>query len=104
MIVAKSLGTHALPWARQHRVPGVWLTPVLTDPLIRSALADAGPEDLAIGGDRDELWLPESLAGTAAHLVTVPGANHSLEIEGDWRASLAAQSDVFTAIAIHLGV
>lgn len=27
LIVAKSLGTLALPWAVENRLPGVWLTP-----------------------------------------------------------------------------
>jgi hypothetical protein len=99
LIVAKSLGTAALPWASANGVPGVWLTPVLADDEIRVALAGASADHLAIGGDRDELWAPAAALVTEATLVTVPGADHSLLIEGDWTASLDAQTDVLGRIA-----
>ena len=31
LIVAKSLGTPALPWAVERGLPGVWLTPLLKE-------------------------------------------------------------------------
>lgn len=50
LVIGKSFGCHALPWAIERGVPGAWLTPVVTDEPIRVALAIAGPEHLAIGG------------------------------------------------------
>lgn len=103
LIVAKSLGTYALPWARRHGVPGVWLTPVLSSAAIRRALLSATAADIAIGGNADELWMPASIAGTEAHLVTLPNADHALTVPGDWTLSLAAQSRLLADISRHLG-
>lgn len=58
LVVAKSFGTHGLPWAVAHTVPGVWLTPVLTEAPIQDALARASSAHLAVGGSRDDLWAP----------------------------------------------
>jgi len=102
LIIAKSFGCFALPWARRQGIPGVWLTPVLTDGNVCRALRDATPADLAVGGDADALWLPEEVAGTRATVITVPGADHSLALPGNWRGSLAAQSVVFEGIEKHL--
>lgn len=104
LIVAKSLGTYALPWAQRNGIPGVWLTPVLSSAAIRRALLGATAADLAIGGGSDELWMPASVAGTQAHLITVPDADHALTIAGDWKRSLAVQSRIFTDISLHLGL
>jgi hypothetical protein len=101
LVVAKSFGTFALPWARAEGVPGVWLTPVTTAPEVQDALRAATPDDLAIGGDVDPLWLPERLAGTRARTVTVPGADHALAVAGGWRATLGVQSAVFDEIDAH---
>ncbi len=102
LIVAKSLGTYALPWAQRNGVPGVWLTPVLSSDAIRRALRAATGADMAIGGDADELWIPESVAGTEARLVTVPGADHGLTIPGDWELSVAVQTRLFADISRHV--
>jgi hypothetical protein len=94
MVVAKSLGTLALPWALREGLPGAWLTPISTDGAVRTALGGAGPEHLVVAGDADPFWQPEGLA-TAAEVVTVPGADHGLTRGDDWRGSLAAQAGVF---------
>ncbi|AWB86903.1 hypothetical protein [Mycetocola zhujimingii] len=102
LIVAKSFGSFALPWALGEGVPGVWLTPVLTSEVVRDALTGAPESHLAIGGDADEMWLPDTVAGGRAALVTVSGANHSLAVKAGWRASLDAQSRVFDTISTHV--
>jgi hypothetical protein len=99
LIVAKSFGTHGLPWAVDAGVPGIWLTPVLFNDRIREALERAPASHLAIGGDQDELWSPAAELATAATLVTVPGATHALEVDGDWKRSLDVQSEVFSRIS-----
>jgi len=104
LIVAKSFGCFTLPWARRNGVPGVWLTPVLSDEGVRAALAEAPSTDIAIGGTADAMWLPESIAETRATVISVSKANHSLAIPGDWRGSLTAQAEVFESIANHLGL
>ncbi len=94
VVVAKSLGTLALPWALREGLAGAWLTPLSTDVAVRTALGDAGPEHLVVAGDADPFWRPAELV-TRADVVTVPGADHGLTLGDDWRASLAAQSAVF---------
>lgn len=48
---------------------------------------------LVIGGSADPSWQPELVAGTAAELVTIAAADHSLELEdADWRASMRTRS------------
>lgn len=101
LIVAKSFGSWALPWARRHNVPGVWLTPLLTQPPLSEALQTATPADLAIGGEADEFWRPV-VGDTRARLISAPGAGHSLTRPGDWRGSLALQADILAAIAGHV--
>ena len=94
VVVAKSLGTLALPWALREGLAGAWLTPLSTDGAVRTALADAGPEHLVVAGDADPFWRPAGLVARA-DVATVPGADHGLTLGDDWRASLAAQSAVF---------
>ena len=94
VVVAKSLGTLALPWALREGLPGAWLTPLSTDSGVRAALGDVGPEHLVVAGDADPLWQPVGLE-TRAEVVTVAGADHGLTLGDDWRGSLVVQSDVF---------
>jgi hypothetical protein len=94
VVVAKSLGTLALPWALREGLPGVWLTPVSTDDAVRVALGHAGPEHLVVAGDADPFWQPDGLV-TRSEVVIVPGADHGLTLGEDWRGSLAVQSGVF---------
>jgi hypothetical protein len=99
LVVAKSFGTFALPWAIREGVPGVWLTPVLTETALSEALASADATHLAIGGSQDPMWVPESAAGTRATLSTIPGADHRLEVEDGWQASLEVQRDLMKSIS-----
>ena len=98
LIVAKSFGTFAIPWAEQAQVPAIWLTPILTDDVIRRTLTGTKKPDLLIGGSDDTFWATGALSETAPTFVDIQDANHSLEVPNDWRASLAAQVQVFTAI------
>jgi hypothetical protein len=98
LVVAKSFGCSALPWAVRHGVPGVWLTPVLTHDDVAAALGAATEAHVAIGGSEDAVWRPERVPGTAARLQTVAGVGHALEVPGDWRASQRVQADVFGTV------
>lgn len=101
-VVAKSLGTFALPRFVVAGVPGAWLTPLLTEPSIADALRTASADHLAIGGTSDPAWRPDLLSGTSAELITVDGANHSLELpDADWRDSVALQTELISALAVH---
>jgi hypothetical protein len=102
LVVAKSFGTFALPWAVREGVPGVWLTPVLTETALSEALASADATHLAVGGSQDPMWVPESAAGTRATLSTIPGADHRLEVADGWQASLDVQRNLMTSISEHV--
>jgi hypothetical protein len=98
LVVAKSFGCFALPWALRNDVPGVWLTPVLTHDDVAAALARATDAHDAIGGGDDTMWRPERASGTRARLRTVAGTDHSLQVPSDWRRSQRLQADVFDVV------
>jgi hypothetical protein len=98
LVVAKSFGCAALPWAIGAGVSGVWLTPVLTDDVVASALDSASGSHVAVGGSADGMWRPERVPHTRAQLVTVDGADHSLEVPGDWRRSQRLQAEVLELV------
>lgn len=98
LIVAKSFGTFAIPWADAANVPGIWLTPILTDAAIRNTLSGSRKADLLIGGSRDNFWDTAGLSGTAGSFVEIDDADHSLQVPNDWRASQAVQAQAFTAV------
>lgn len=105
LIVGKSLGTLALPVAVELGLPGVWLTPLIREPAapqVREALlrlAGSGVPALVAGGTGDRWWDSGVAFRSGADLVEIPGANHSLEVPGDWRSSLAILGQVTEAVA-----
>lgn len=101
LIVAKSLGTLALPRAIRRGLPGVWLTPLLNRPEVAAALSQADHHHLAVGGTGDRHWMPGAASGSHARLIEVPDADHSLR-GSDWRRSLELQTAVFEQINAHL--
>ena len=102
LVLAKSLGTLAAPWAAERDVPGVWLTPLLGEAPVLAALRSMDERSIAIGGTADRLWRSGALDGADIQVLEIPGANHSLELP-DWRESLAAHAQVFDQLAEHLG-
>ncbi|QDW30884.1 hypothetical protein FFF93_014705 [Arthrobacter sp. KBS0702] len=98
LIVAKSFGTFAMPWADAANVPAIWLTPILTDDVIRRTLSETSKSDLLIGGERDKFWVTAGLTESAATFVEIHDADHSLQVPNDWRASQAVQAQAFTAV------
>ena len=105
LVVGKSLGTLVLPLAVELGLPGIWLTPLISEsdvPEVRKAalrLADDGaPRALLVGGTADSLWDGKVAAASEAEVVEVPGANHSMEIPGDWHRSLEIIGEVTSAV------
>jgi len=102
VIIGKSLGTRAAPWANARGWSGVWLTPLLTEPVVRDALTGDGPPATAIGGTADPVWdgaVARRLRGTVVELA---GADHALHVGTDWRASLDALTRAVEAVEVHL--
>jgi hypothetical protein len=103
LVLAKSLGTFAAPWALANNIAGVWLTPVLSVPAVSTALRDhATDRDLVVGGTADPLWRPETIVGTAATVLEMPRADHALVVPGDHVASRMLHEHVFDAVERHL--
>lgn len=104
IVLAKSLGTFALPHFAQRDVRAAWLTPILTDPVVADALARANPgRHLAVGGTADPSWRPDLVGTTSAHLVDVETANHSLELKSKpWRESAETQLTIIDQVITHL--
>ncbi|PZR54234.1 alpha/beta hydrolase [Xylanimonas oleitrophica] len=105
LVVGKSLGTLALPVCSLLSVPGVWITPLVSDQGtvdVRDAaltLHVSGLPTVLAGGSDDPLWDPVVAAKSGARVVEVAHADHSLMVPGDWRASLAALGEVTAAVA-----
>jgi hypothetical protein len=105
LVVAKSLGTLALPVASELGMPGAWLTPLLEGPAappLRTAIRElvtSGVPTLLAGGTGDSLWSTEHAQASGARVLDIAGADHSLEVPGQWRASLHALGQVTTAVA-----
>lgn len=108
LVIGKSLGTLALPMAAALRMPGAWLTPLLSGEqfggrsgellaAVGSLVADRTPVLLA-GGTADPSWDSEAARRSGGQVVEVADANHSLEVRGDWRRSLDALRRVTDAV------
>jgi len=98
-IVAKSLGTLALPWAVKNRLPGVWLTPLLQDAAVVAAVREARQVTLLVGGTNDPHWQPPAEPGSGVALLELADADHGLQQPGDWRRSLLNQVAVFDQVS-----
>jgi len=102
--VGKSIGSLVLPAAAELAVPGIWLTPLISEtegnPATRRALAtiaDTRLPTLLVGGTAD-VTRDGAAARRAGTVYEVARADHALEIPGDWQASLAALAQVATAV------
>jgi pimeloyl-ACP methyl ester carboxylesterase len=99
LVVAKSLGTLALPWAVENGLPGVWLTPLLQDRAVVGSIAKAQQPTLLVGGTKDPHWQPPVEVGSGVTLLELPDANHGLQELGQWRRSLLRQVEVFDRLS-----
>ncbi|MDR7254848.1 hypothetical protein J2X46_003846 [Nocardioides sp. BE266] len=81
LVVAKSLGTRAASYAAERGLEAVWLTPLLTDPVVAEAIASNAGRQLLVGGLADELWDPavaHELADNGCDVLAVADADHSM--------------------------
>ncbi len=90
VLVAKSLSTMAAPAALDRGWPAVWLTPLLRQTSIRSALAQIHHPQLVVGGSEDPTWDSDFAHSLDATVLEIDGADHSLQQPGDIAGSLAA--------------
>lgn len=98
VVVAKSLGTLAMPYAVAHRLRGVWLTPLLIDPEVEAAAAGLSPLDLLVGGTDDQAWDAEVAASSPARVLQIDGADHGMQVPGSALDSI----DVLRSVTYHV--
>ncbi|MDP8957751.1 MAG: alpha/beta hydrolase [Actinomycetota bacterium] len=91
LLVAKSLSTLALPEAIERGLSGIWLTPLLAQAAVRSALTENLPPSLVVGGTGDPTWDSEFVAQLATvEVLEIEGADHGLQFPGEPHRSLDA--------------
>lgn len=96
VVVAKSLGTHAAPYAAERGLDAVWLTPLLVEPVIAEGIAANAGRQLIVGGLADRLWdadVARELADNGCEVLEVPDADHSM-----------ATADVVRTMEVHVEV
>jgi hypothetical protein len=106
-LVGKSLGTRAMADLlgindRLAHAYCVWLTPLLRDNTLRTAIQQRKPRSLFVIGTADPFYDPAYLAemqrATGGDALVLEGADHSLEIAGDIDRSLVAMRDLVSAV------
>src|SRR5262245_17811880 len=99
VLVGKSLGTYAAALAAERGLPGIWHTPLLSDPLCAAALREATVPYLLIGGTADTLWNGDLARTLTPNVVEVAGADHGMVVVGEPLArSAAALGRIVTAV------
>ena len=109
VLVGKSIGTIALASlvSLEPQAITIWLTPLLRNPLVTAAAEKNRAGALFVAGTADDLYdavaLKRIQAATQAEAELIEGGDHSLEIKGDFFASLRALEQVMQAVAGFLG-
>ncbi|GHI01726.1 hypothetical protein AQI88_38490 [Streptomyces cellostaticus] len=99
MILAKCLGSRAMPVAAADRIAGIWLTPMLDIPEVHQGLRQQTAPTLIVGGTRDPHWDSSTAHNSGHEILELDNADHGLEIPGNVPASLHVLTDVMTAIS-----
>ncbi|WP_241676971.1 hypothetical protein [Bifidobacterium jacchi] len=117
MLVTKSLSTFMFPHAQTLDLPVALLTPVFApadfdpsrsvipvpgDPDYDSA-HDGATKPLICAGDADPLFNGERARRLSPHVHEYAGANHSIEVPGDWRTSMTYLRDVVEHVVSYAG-
>ncbi|BBH69217.1 hypothetical protein ACTI_59020 [Actinoplanes sp. OR16] len=98
VLIAKSLGSRAAALAAEQRLPAIWLTPLLHDPVVVAAITANPAPQLLIGGTSDVAWNPEAARATGVPILEIPEADHALRVPGPVTAYTGVLSTVGTAM------
>lgn len=79
LLVGKSMGTFAAPFAVERGLPAIWFTPLLHEARIAEALERSQAPTLLVGGTQDEAYDVQLVERLPVESLTVVGADHSLE-------------------------
>jgi predicted alpha/beta-hydrolase family hydrolase len=108
VLVGKSIGTIALASLVPHepQAISIWLTPLLRHPRVTESAEHNRGAALFVAGTADDLFDAAELhrlqTAAQAEAQLIEGGDHSLEIEGDFFASLQALEQVMRAMASFL--
>ena len=98
LVVAKSLGSLALPSVVKRGWSGIWLTPLLNRVEIVAAVKDIRAKSLLVGGMDDESWNGDVAKSIGQQVLEISGADHGLEIPGDPSASVRVLGEIVATI------
>jgi hypothetical protein len=98
LIIAKSLGTYAIPIAADRGLPAIWFTPILTNPEIIAALDAAVAPFLLVGGGADPLWDGPKARALTPHVLEIEDADHAMHVPGPLARSAVVLGRIATAV------
>ena len=110
-IIGKSIGTRAMGHLlttsdRLMHARAVWLTPLLSDDILRRQIKECAQPSLFVIGtadpNYDRNYLAEVKEATGGEVLVIEGADHSLEIQGNTLRSLDALEQFLTTLKIFL--
>lgn len=96
LVIGKSLGCYAAGYAAEHSLEAVWLTPVLTEPLVAEGVQANQARQLLVGGVQDPWWRSDLPLPPQAESLTIPGVDHSLRHPDGVPATAQAHLEVAT--------
>jgi hypothetical protein len=103
VVVGKSLASAAAPLVAERTLPAIWLTPLLVRPDVVSALEATRAPALLIGSAADPSWADgERPQNDFLEVVEHDGLDHSLQVEGNPRASLDVLREVTQRVSVFL--
>jgi hypothetical protein len=97
VVVGKSLGTRAAPFAAERGFDAIWLTPLLVEPTVAAGVQSNSARQLLVGGSADEFWKAEVAAGLVregCEVMEIPDADHGLCVADDVIRSASIHADV----------
>jgi pimeloyl-ACP methyl ester carboxylesterase len=100
LLVGKSLGTLATPYAAAMGHAAIWLTPLLNDQECVAGIRANPGRQLLVGGLADPFWNPDVAAGlreSGCEVLEIPDANHSLWVDDDAVRSAEIQLEIADA-------
>jgi hypothetical protein len=105
VVVGKSLGARATPYAAEHGFDAIWLTPLLVEATVVAGIRENPARQLVVGGLADEFWDSEvaaDLVREGCQVMEIPDADHGLCVAGDAVRSAAIHADVTRAMDAFL--
>ncbi len=102
LVIGKSLGCYAAAFAAEHSLAAVWLTPVLTEPLVTEGVRTNNARQLLVGGAQDPFWRSDLPLPPQAESLTIPGADHALSHPDGVIATAQAHLEAMTKLQAWL--